>query len=387
TDDQRVENTERYTVNISGITGSATLGNAAVATDILDDDQVTVELTGTPTTTEAVGTVTYTATLTGIAGTSITSPVTVQTGIAPGSALAADYTFAPSTLTFPAGSPNGTTRTITVPIVNDLISEPSETFTATITNITGPTTISAATATATITDNDASSIAINNVTVAENAGSGTVTFTVTLTGAVQNAFTVAYASANGSAIAPGDYTAVSGTLTFAANSPTGTTRTITVPIINDLLSEGNETFTVGLSGITGPTTIATATGTATITDDDASSVAINNVTVDEAAGNAIFTVTLTGNVQNAFTVNYATANGTAVAGSDYTATTGTVTFPANSVTGATQTITIPILNDLITEATETFTVGLSGITGSTTIATATGTGTITDNDAASIAIN
>ncbi|HIH0223584.1 TPA: Calx-beta domain-containing protein, partial [Staphylococcus aureus] len=80
-------------------------------------------------------------------------------------------------------------------------------------------------------------------------------------------------------MAGSDYTSTTGTLTFPANSPTGTTRTITVPILNDAISEPTEAFTVVLSNISaGPTTVATSTGTGTITDDDASSIAINNVT-------------------------------------------------------------------------------------------------------------
>ena len=143
---------------------------------------------------------------------------------------------------------------------------------------------------------------------------------------------------------------------------------------------------------TGSASIADNLGVGTITDDagsDAVSVAINDVTVGEAAGTAVFTVTLTGNIQDALTVNYATSNGTALAGSDYTTSSGTVTFPAGSLTGTTKTISVTILNDAIAEPSESFNVTLSGIvsTGSASISDNLGVGTINDNDASSVAIN
>ena len=64
--------------------------------------------------------------------------------------------------------------------------------------------------------------------------------------------------------------------------------------------------------------ITTASATATILDNDAASIAINDVTVNESAGGASFTITLTGAIQDAVTVNYTTANGTAVQPADYT---------------------------------------------------------------------
>ncbi|SDD06044.1 Calx-beta domain-containing protein [Pedobacter soli] len=385
------EPAEAFTVVLSNISaGPTTIATATGTGTITDDDVSSLSINNVSVVENVVGgNAVFTVTLTG----AIQNAVTVDFATANGTAIAgSDYTATSGTLTFPANSPTGTTRTITVPILNDAISEPTEAFTVVLSNISaGPTTIATATGTGTITDDDASSLAINNVSVVENVAGGNAVFTVTLTGAIQNALTVDFATANGTAIAGSDYTSTSGTLTFPANSATGTTRTITVPILNDAISEPSEAFTVVLSNISaGPTTIATATGTGTITDDDASSLAINNVSVVEnvAGGNAVFTVTLTGGIQNAVTVDFATANGTAIAGSDYTSTTGSLTFPANSPTGTTRTITVPILNDAISEPTEAFTVVLSNISaGPTTIATATGTGTITDDDASSLAIN
>ena len=82
----------------------------------------------------------------------------------------------------------------------------------------------------------------------------------------------------------------------------------------------------------------------TATDDDRPSYTVSDITRNEGDGTATFTVTLTGDTALSSTINYATANNTASAGADYTATSGTLTFLAG--TGVrTQTVTVPILND------------------------------------------
>jgi hypothetical protein len=106
---------------------------------------------------------------------------------------------------------------------------------------------------------------------------------------------------------------------------------------------------------------------------------INDVSVNENAGTATFTVTHTGSSAVAFTVNYTTNNGTATAGSDYAAKTGTLSFTGTS--GVTRTITINILDDTVVEDLEIFTVSFTGKSLSTVDITDIGTGTILDNDA------
>jgi hypothetical protein len=90
--------------------------------------------------------------------------------------------------------------------------------------------------------------------------------------------TVQYATADGTAHAPGDYEAGSGTVTFAAGQ---TTRTVTVHVNGDLLNENNETYSLNLSGPTNAT-IGDGQGIGTIVDDDGlPSLSINDVTVTE----------------------------------------------------------------------------------------------------------
>ncbi len=109
------------------------------------------------------------------------------------------------------------------------------------------------------------------------------------------------------------------------------------------------------------------------------SLFINDVTLNEGNGgttNATFTVSLSPSSQQTITVNYATANGTATAGSDYTAKTGTLTFTPGVTT---QTVTVAVAGDTALEANETFTVNLSNA-GATPIIDAQGVGTIINDD-------
>ena len=187
-------------------------------------------------------------------------------------------------------------------------------------------------------DNDVASVSIS-VPATVNENGGTATFTVTLTGSIQEAVTVSYATANGSASAPGDYLARTGAVTFPAGSANGAVQTFTVELVDDTFAEPNESFGASLTGITGLATISSTAASAmtAINDNDVASVSIStDATVNESTGTATFTVTLTGGIQDAFTVDYATANGTAIAPGDYTITTGTVSFPAGSVSGTTR---------------------------------------------------
>jgi large repetitive protein len=188
--------------------------------------------------------------------------------------------------------------------------------------------------------------------------------------------TVSYATADGTATAGSDYTATAGTLTFA---PGVTSQTLTVAVLGDTRNEANETFFMNLSTPSNAT-IADGQGQGTILNDDSlPTLSINNVTVTE--GNtgttpAVFTVTLSAASSQTVTVNYATADGKATAGSDYTATAGTLTFTPGTTS---QTITVAVLGDTVKESTETFFVNLSNATNAT-IASGRGRGTILDND-------
>jgi hypothetical protein len=108
-------------------------------------------------------------------------------------------------------------------------------------------------------------LSISNPSIIEgNSGTKNLAFTVNLSQAVGQDVTMQYTTANGSAIAGGDYTATSGTLTIPANTLSAT---INIPIIGDILVEGNETLQVNLSNAVNAT-IATPQGVGTILNDD-----------------------------------------------------------------------------------------------------------------------
>jgi len=134
-------------------------------------------------------------------------------------------------------------------------------------------------------------LAIASASISEGTGGNTtMAFTVTATPTPVVDTTVDYATANGSATAPGDYSARAGTLTFAAGQAT---RTINVPIITDSVVEGDETFTVTLDDAVGAM-ITTAVATGTILNDDAhaTTTSISSHTPNPSQPGESYTVTV-----------------------------------------------------------------------------------------------
>ena len=214
-------------------------------------------------------------------------------------------------------------------------------------------------------------LSVGDTSVTEgNSGTVNAVFNVTLSVAASQTVTVGYSTADGTATAGSDYSAVSGTLTFP---PGTTTRPISVPVIGDRIFEGNETFFVNLSAPVGAT-IADGQGVGTIIDDDPPGLSVNDVTAVEGT-TAVFTVTLSpANPGQTVTVNYTTADGSAMAGSDYVLTSGTLTFPPGTTS---RPISVGINADALVEGAETFSVNLSGAVNAA-IADAQGIGTILD---------
>jgi subtilisin-like proprotein convertase family protein len=185
---------------------------------------------------------------------------------------------------------------------------------------------------------------------------GDITVTVNLNATSSNTVTVDYASSDGTAIAGSDYTAVNGTLTF---NPNETSKTFTVTAIDDTMIENNETVTLVLSNASNAT-LGTARSPATLTiiDNDSLSVDFSNNIYSgaENGGSITVTVNLGGVSPNTFTVDYASSDGTATAGNDYTAVSGTLTFNPNEMS---KTFTVTPINDIIAECSETVTLTLS----------------------------
>ncbi|WP_442509307.1 Calx-beta domain-containing protein [Novipirellula sp. SH528] len=191
----------------------------------------------------------------------VAAPFTVDFATSDGTAMQpGDYATATGTLNF-AGTA-GETQTFTVSILDDAIVEATETVNIALSNPSNVGIDVTDTGILFITDNDTATLTVNDVTVNEDAGTATVS--VTVDNAVQSGFTVDYATVDGTAIQPDDYTSASGILAFIGTA--GETQTFTVSIINDTLVEPSEFFTIALSNASNNSVNVTDTATITILD-------------------------------------------------------------------------------------------------------------------------
>jgi len=222
----------------------------------------------------------------------------------------------------------------------------------------------------------ASTISVGDVEVAESAD---VTFAVTrVAEAFAPARTVSFATAAGPAVAPADYTAAGGSLSFGGTLLFGETQIqyVTVRVNDDELDEADESFRLVVAG----PEVGDGEGVATIVDDDPQpSLSVNDgATVGEGTegAHARFTVRLSAASGRSVTVSYATADAGATAGSDYTARSGTLTLAPGTTQAA---IDVPILDDAADEPAEAFELRLSS-PGNATLVDAVGMATIGDDD-------
>jgi hypothetical protein len=282
-------------------------------------------------------------------------------------------------------------KTIELAIPDDLSSEPTRTWNIALFNPVGVELGAPDVVAVTLLDNDPG-IAFANSNYNTTEGVGSVTLQVVRTGNTTGAASVKWTTANGQAIAGQDFGARgsaaqrSGTLSWAARD--ASTKTISIPILQDILSEGGETFTVALSAPTGGILGPMSTTTVYIGDDDIPAESLISfvppkVLAFENAGNAVLTLrreAIGSGFTAAATVSYMTAPGTALASSDFTTRSGTVTWAAAD--SADKTITIPIVNNAVAEPHESFKVTLAGTVAGVSIGTPEATVTIIDDDEA-----
>jgi hypothetical protein len=225
------------------------------------------------------------------------------------------------------------------------------------------------------------SLSASLYTVAQSAGM--VTISVTRTGGSDGAVSVHYATADGTAGAGADYTAKSGTLSWADGD--STSQSFTIPISTALGFDGQKTFIIGLDTPTGGASLGAASATIAITGSGAPpattagslSLSASSYSVKQSAGTLTISVTRTGGSDGAVTVNYATSNGTAKSGTDYTAINGTLSWADGD--SASKTFAVAISNATAFSGSRTFTIKLSSVTGGAALgspvsATATITG-------------
>lgn len=217
---------------------------------------------------------------------------------------------------------------------------------------------------------------------------------VVRTGGAKGTVTVEYATTNGTAVSGTDYTETKGILTLAANQ---TSKSFTIPITNNPLPQGHKTFNVVLSNVTGGANIASpSTQVVTILDNQTSSSSSTSTAtssssssnpagtmnlgasaymVNEKGVSLPITVTRDGGSTGTVGISYGTVNGTATSGSEYTATSGTLTFNAGETT---KTFNIPVNYNGNITGNKSFTIVIGTPTGGASLGLSTATVTVYD---------
>lgn len=366
--DTTMEGTETFYLDLSAPSGGATITDNRGVGTIANVGGSAPSFSVNNASVSEGGTLTFTVSMNTSSG--VMHNIAYATSNSSASA-GSDYVGKSGTLSF---APGETSKTVTVSTIEDTLFENNETLHLGLSNADNGATIGDAQGNGTINNDDsAPGFAVSNTSVSEG---GNLAFTVSLSAASANSHNVSYATANSSAVAGSDYTAKSGTLSF---TPGQTSKNVTVSTLEEGIYENDETMRLDLSNATGSATITDSQGTGTINNDDAApGFAINNVTKVEGQ-NLTFTIAKTGSTAKTHSVNYATANSSASAGSDYVAKSGTATFTPNQ---SSKTITIVGVQDSDVEPTETFQVNLTSPTAGAVVSDSQGIGSITNDDVA-----
>jgi hypothetical protein len=275
-----------------------------------------------------------------------------------------------------------TSATINIVVNGDTIFEPTETFNLVLSTPTVGYTIADGTGVGTITNDDqVRLLTINDVSVTEGS---TMTFTVSLAPGSNGNTTVDWSLVDVTTSANDHGTTLSGTVSFSNGA---TSRTIQISTTGDSFDELDETFEIRLSNVVGDAQISDGVGVGTIVDNDPTpTISINNVSKNEGnagTSNWSFTVTLSAASGRDVSVQWTTAEGTAISSGnpgnrDFAAESGTLTWAAGD--GASKTINVSVNGDTTVEPNETFTVVLTNPVAATLSGTGIGTGTITNDD-------
>ncbi|HUP90873.1 MAG TPA: LamG-like jellyroll fold domain-containing protein [Solimonas sp.] len=287
-----------------------------------------------------------------------------------------DYASRTGTLSWAAGETAN--KSFTVPIANDSTGEVPEDLRITLSGaacaLQG-----LATQTVFIVDDDAGVRLVSSaIDVNENSDTQAVVSVERSAGNLSAALDLGFATANGAALAGSDYSARSGTLHW--NAGEGGIRTITVPLINDALAENLEAFQVSLGtpsvgNIVGPSSASVRIAA----NDPGVQLVSTSQTASEGAGSVqVLVRRVPHDISGALSVDFGTANGNAIAGSDYTGASGTLSWTASET--ADKQINVSISDDGTPEATENFKVNLGNPVGGSILGTASAMISITDND-------
>ncbi|WP_127996247.1 Calx-beta domain-containing protein [Piscinibacter defluvii] len=339
---------------------------------------------------EKAGTATFVVMLGGPNGQSSNSTVTVDYGTTAGTATAgADYATTSGTLTFAAGE---SVKTVTVDIADDNTPEGAERFFLDLDTATGGALILDSRGVATIGASDATQVSKTRISVSDaivSESDGYIDVVVSLSAPAQAPVTVSYYTDNSTAISGGGSPDYFGSNSHVLNFAVGETTKVVRFELEDSLDtdvEGYENFYFVLHSASANADIVKDYANIGIVDDDNTVdnpiVIVRDAVVDEKAGTATFVVMLGGpngqSSNSTVTVDYRTTNGTATAGTDYTAILdGTLTFAAGE---SVKTVTVDINDDGATEGAERFFLDLDTATGGAVILDSRGVATIGASD-------
>lgn len=271
-----------------------------------------------------------------------------------------------SSLTF---GPDTLTRTVTIPIVDDALEEPTEDFDLVLSNVFAQlddesplqVTLTDSTTNVQINDNDGpGELSFANEPYQVNEAGDTATITLRRSGGSGGEFTAFYRVVDGSATDGGDYEQVSGSVTWADGDSED--KTFTVPILDDDAAEGDET--VLIRATTDSDFVEFMETTLTIIDDEelgTASFSTTSVSATEENGEVVLTLVRGGSTEGEVSVDYATEDATAIAGEDYVAAAGTVSWADGD--GEDKTVIIQLIEDGEEEEAEDFVVNLTSVTG------------------------
>lgn len=374
TADSVVESDETVILGIAAGAGYLVGTPSSATGTILNDDVPAASITVAPASVTEDGptNLVYTIALDAASA----SPITVNYTIGGTATNGTDYASIGTSVAFPAGS---TSQTVVVNPNNDGTIEPNETVILTLAAGAGYTVGTPTSATGTILNDDLPSISIGDVTVTEgNSGTTEAVFTISLSAPAPAAgVTFDITTANWEALAGQDYVANSQTGVVIPAGASSTT--FTVLVNGDTLNELNERFFVRIANVVGAFVNGSQAIGMILNDDPLPTLSISSPSILEGdvgtrALNFILTLDTASN-QNV-SVNVSTTNGSATAGSDYVAATGSFTFLPGETS---KTFPVTINGDTTPEADETFTATLSGVINAT-VGTGTGTGTILNDD-------
>ena len=377
-DNTVVQNPRSFNVTLSSATGGASIGPVATEPVTILDNDIGISLS-TPTFSVNEGNGAATISVLRLNGSNGVVQVNYSTtnslatnGIA---TAGVDYLPTSGVLTFNNGE---TFKTFTVPILDNSIVDGDRTFGITISNVQPSSAAQLLTkfATVTILDNDVG-FSFTNSVLSTLESSNLLVTVVRTNGSPTGTNSVVYSTSDGTATAGFDYIASSGVLTFTNGE---TVKTFTVPILQDTIVEGDETFTISLASQDQSAQILSPSNTlVTIIDDDAGfKLSSPTYSVNEGGVRATINVLRTGILTNIVSVSFATSNGTATAGSDYFPTNGTLVFTNGEVS---HTFTIQVIDDTALEGDETVLISLFNPTGQAGLLTPSAAVlTIVDND-------